>query len=268
MHITAQDINMLAQFCGTRDLPVLTKQALQQQYGMDQVDVMVLFGGSILAGGDLLAKAMQEGIAKHYVIVGGVGHTTQTLRDQMQIINPDWDTTDQPESALFAQYLQCKYHLQPDWIETQSTNCGNNITLLLELLQQHDVECHSILLSQDASMQRRMAATLRKYRPDWQILNQATYQVEVLAQDGTLGYRDVPKGMWTLDRYISLLLGEIPRLRDDQNGYGPNGLGFIAHEEIPIAVEQAFDRLSAQHQTLVRVANPAYQNKLENQPSM
>jgi hypothetical protein len=41
---------------------------------------MVLFGGSILAGGNILAQAMFANIAKIYVIVGGAGHTTDTLR--------------------------------------------------------------------------------------------------------------------------------------------------------------------------------------------
>ncbi|WP_029319052.1 hypothetical protein [Butyrivibrio sp. AE3004] len=28
-------------------------------------------------------------------------------------------------------------------------------------------------------------------------------------------------GMWNLDRYVNLLMGEIPWLQDDINGYGP-----------------------------------------------
>ena len=28
-------------------------------------------------------------------------------------------------------------------------------------------------------------------------------------------------GLWTKDRFIDLIMGEIPRLRDDENGYGP-----------------------------------------------
>lgn len=42
----------------------------------------------------------------------------------------------------------------------------------------------------------------------------------------------------------SLALGEIPRLRDDENGYGPRGRGFIAHVDIPEAVEAAWRRLA------------------------
>lgn len=51
--------------------------------------------------------------------------------------------------------------------------------------------------------------------------------------------------LWSMDRYISLVLGEIPRLRDDEEGYGPLGKGFITHVDIPEEVEVAWKRLSA-----------------------
>ena len=43
---------------------------------------MVLFGGSIIAGGDILAEAIQNEVAKKNIIVGGAGHTTETLRNK------------------------------------------------------------------------------------------------------------------------------------------------------------------------------------------
>ena len=39
--------------------------------------------------------------------------------------------------------------------------------------------------------------------------------------------------MWNIDKYIELLMGEIPRLTDNINGYGPQGKDFIAHVDIP-----------------------------------
>ena len=32
-------------------------------------------------------------------------------------------------------------------------------------------------------------------------------------------------------------MGEVPRLRDDEHGYGPLGRGFIAHVDVPDEVE-------------------------------
>ena len=76
----AECINILGKFCGKRDISELTAEQIRSRYGVNQADVMVLFGGSIICGGDVLAQAMQNNIAKKYMIVGGEGHTTETLR--------------------------------------------------------------------------------------------------------------------------------------------------------------------------------------------
>ncbi|BCP60986.1 TPA: hypothetical protein U0919_002008 [Streptococcus suis] len=49
-------------------------QALQAEQGLEQVNVLAFFGGSILAGGEQLAEAIRNKLAKTYVIVGGAGH--------------------------------------------------------------------------------------------------------------------------------------------------------------------------------------------------
>lgn len=252
----AQQINMLGAYCGVRDVDALSKEALRQRYGFDQADVMTLFGGSILCGGDVLAQAMEVGVAKTYVIVGGAGHTTPTLRQVMAQAFPGLDTMELSEAALFDAYIHQKYGLRADYLEQRSTNCGNNITNLLALLEREDVAWQSMILCQDATMQRRMDATLRKHRPDAVIVNFAAYQATVLETGAGLRYAEPLPGMWDMQRYINLLMGEIPRLRDDANGYGPLGKGFIAHVDIPPQVLAAHAALSKQFCT--REANPQF----------
>ena len=67
--------------------------------------------------------------------------------------------------------------------------------------------------------------------------------------------------MWEMERYVSLLMGEIPRLGDDENGYGPSGRDFIAHVEIPEEVRHAFEELKKRYGDHVREANPLYASK-------
>ena len=246
-------INTLAGFLARRDLPLRTPQSMQQCTGLDQCDVCVLFGGSIVPGGDEMAHAIRSGIARTYVIAGGAGHTTPTLRAHMHTLFPDADTAAMPESALFQMYLNRKHGLHADYLETQSTNCGNNITNLLALLEDNGIPRQSMLLMQDGAMQRRMGLTLQKYAPDTRILHYAVYQAhltESMAFDPPIPY------MWDADHFAALLLGEIARLRDDENGYGPRGKNFIAHEDIPPDVEQAFAALQRHYE--VRDANPAF----------
>lgn len=84
----ANCINVLGNFCGKRDIDELTTFELMKKYGVEKADVMVLFGGSILAGGDVLANAMKNDVAKKYVIVGGRGHTTVSLEEQFYKLYP------------------------------------------------------------------------------------------------------------------------------------------------------------------------------------
>jgi hypothetical protein len=255
---TAERFNILGSFLGKHDVPELTADNLQGKYGFRAADVMVLFGGSILAGGDVLAQAMQNNIAKKYGIVGGAGHTTETLRQKMKEAVPGMNTDGMTEAELFSGYLQYKYHLQPDFLECRSTNCGNNCTYLLGLLKEKGISFNSIILTQDAAMQRRMDAVLRKYEPDKIIINYAAYAAELIIKDDMLEFKKNTAGMWEPERYITLLMGEIPRLSDTKGGYGPQGKNYLAHVDIPEEVYQAFAELKKHYGASIRNANPLY----------
>lgn len=255
----AHCINIIGRFCGKRDIPYLTIEELERKYNISQVDVMVLFGGSIICGGDVLANAIKNNIAKIYIIVGGSGHTTETLRIKMNNEFPSIETNGLSEAEIFAKYLKYKYELEVDYLECNSTNCGNNITFLLNLLKENNISFSSILLAQDATMQHRMEAGLRKYiNDDITIVNYAVYSAKVIVKNSELVFEDRILGMWDMDRYITLLMGEIPRLSDNEYGYGPRGKDFIAHVNIPDEVEKAFLELQEIYPNMVREANPLY----------
>ena len=150
----AENINILAKFLGTRDIDALNQEELFKRYGIHQADVMVLFGGSIVEGGDVLASGIKNFVAEKYIIVGGAGHTTDTLRQVVHLEYPDIETTDLSEAEIFQKYIKHVYGCKADYLETKSTNCGNNITYLLDLLKENNISFNSIILSQDASMPR------------------------------------------------------------------------------------------------------------------
>lgn len=256
---TSKNINTLGRFCGKRDIDELTQEQLYNKYKIKQADVMVLFGGSIISGGDVLAYAMKNNVAKTYVIVGGAGHTTETLRLKMHEAFPDIETKGLPEAKVFNEYIKYKYRVEADFLECNSTNCGNNITYLLELLNENNIQFKSIILSQDATMQHRMEAGLKKYiNDDTIIINYATYLAEIIVKNSELIYKNDIWGMWDIDRYINLLMGEIPRLSDNESGYGPKGKDFIAHVDIPLEVKSAFEELCSEYNGMIREANPLY----------
>ncbi len=100
---------------------------------------------------------------------------------------------------------------------------------------------------------------LKKYINDnVTIINYATYCAKVLNQNDELVYEEDLHGMWPINRYVNLLTGEIPRLSDDANGYGPNGKNYIAHVDIPENVKIAFEELKMVFGSEIRPANPLY----------
>ena len=111
-------------------------------------------------------------------------------------------------------------------------------------------------------MQHRMEAGLRKYTSDdILIINYAAYKTEVVVQEDQLTYASDIHGMWDMERYVALLMGEIPRLTDNENGYGPKGKNFIAHVDIPKEVEFAFEELKKEYGESIREADPVYASK-------
>ena len=194
------------------------------------------------------------------MIVGGIGHTTQFLQNVLHRSYPRIVTEKRPEADIMSEYIRMKYGIGDILIENRSTNCGNNITFALEKLKEKHIYPGSIVIVQDAAMQCRMDAGFRKYADsNTLIINYAAYKVQFTVKNGklTLSPSDI-WGMWTPEQYSTLLMGEIPRLRDDENGYGPLGKNFIAHVELPRKVLHAFDTLKNDFGAEIRTANSVY----------
>lgn len=67
--------------CGVWDVAWLGRETLRDAVVPDgQFDVAMLMGKATLAGADVFAEAMRDGVARTYVPIGGAGHTTETFR--------------------------------------------------------------------------------------------------------------------------------------------------------------------------------------------
>ena len=254
-----ENLNILEDFLAKRDLKELTQAALQEKYKIKQVDVLILFGGCIPEGCEVFYQAYRNNFAKHYMIVGGTGHTTGSLRQKMQPVLPNFSTADKSEAEIMQAYLKQKYNMENCILESKSTNCGNNVTNALAKLDELNIKPQTIAFIQDATMQHRMEAGFRKYAGGVKLINFAGYKLYFTVKDNKLALTD--NNLWSRDKYIELLLGEIPRLRDDKDGYGPNGKDFIAHVDIPAEVETAFRQLKEQLNIQTRKANKIFATK-------
>ncbi len=259
----AESANRIAAWCSVRDLSALTQEETRRVSGEAQLDLMVAFGGGVIQVADTLAEAMRVGLAQRYAIVGGIGHSTEGLRRCMRPLQAKspagsalrmLDLESSSEARMMASYLQERYQLSPDWLEERSTNCGNNISFLLDLIDAQGFRPRSVLLCQDAVMQRRMVATLARQVQDrpafsqMRVLSYSGYEARVVWDDvhGELTYAEpAPRGMWPLSEYLDMLVAEVARLTDDAQGYGPRGRDFIVHLEVPTEVKDAARELQS-----------------------
>ena len=194
------------------------------------VDLMLLFGGSLPPTWQVAAAAVKAREVGALMLVGGRGHTTDALLAAMDL-DPGSDVT---EAAVMAQWFREVHDIRDVLLETRSTNCGNNITMAEQVAREHGVRPRTVALVQDPTMQRRMDA---RFRHTWSLAGAVA--VNRPGPDS--------REAWPWQRWVSLVIGEVPRLRDDADGYGPRGRGFIAHVDVPEEVEAAHRAVVAVH---------------------
>ncbi|KAI5201373.1 hypothetical protein E4T39_05293 [Aureobasidium subglaciale] len=136
-------------------------------------------------------------------------------------------------------------------VEDQSTNCGANALETRKLLQKNGISVSrgKVLIIQDPTMSLRTKASFEKAFEDDEVIFEAcpTFAPKVIEVDGRLRFDESvgveEANLWEMDRFLGLILGEVARLGDDENGYGPRGKGFIGHVDVPDVVLEAYGRL-------------------------
>ncbi|CVL03269.1 related to DUF218 domain protein [Fusarium mangiferae] len=186
----------------------------------------------------------------------------------------------QPEARVFQTLVEQFFHLEVEQdnlvttgkhptqrlsilIEDASTNCALNAVYTRKILDQHGYTSPcSIVVAQDPTMCRRTVAAFEQVYSDkiddtpvfasWPTFvprvavqdsgaqNQASGLTSYLRYDIADFDKNQNDGLWSMERLMSLLVGEIPRMTDNENGYGPRGKGSIVHVDIPQDVEDAW----------------------------
>jgi len=243
-------INKISEFLAVRDISALNPTELERKFGLKKVDVLVLLGNSIPYTVQCAANVWKNNMCDKILISGGVGHSTQLLRDEVRK-NSEFNlirVDDRSEADIFFDIMTKIYGVSPDKIiiENKSTNCGDNAKKTIELLCKLNIKYRSLILIQDPTMQLRTFASFSKYTydNDVKLVNYAPFipKIDIDLRLSNVG----TNGAWDEKRYLELLMGEIPRLRDDENGYGPNGKDFIVHVNIPREIEEVYNILKRQ----------------------
>lgn len=218
-----------------RCLTWLTQPAIP----LREIDGLVLCGNSLPLTAQLAALFAIEQQLPTVIIAGGVGHATKYLRQNMGVIN------DLSEAELMTDLVRQAGYQGEILQDKTSTNTGTNASHALALAP---TDWQHVMLVQDPLLALRCQLTFEKV---WGTAVQFTRilptnfqltQLEPLVFGANQAYRNA----WPTAYFTELLLGEIQRLWDTPQGYGPNGAGYIPHVDLPIDVQQAYQRLIQQ----------------------
>lgn len=253
---TVADINVVANFVSDAQLEDLSSAP--------PLDCIVLCASAVLYGAEEVFDALscRPSLTKCLVLCGGIGHSTQLMHDAIKR-HPRYskiaqDVQNLPEARMLEKILD-EFFVRSEMtkegceilIEDQSTNCGQNASCSRGILDQAGFQgINTCLIVQDPTMMRRTRASFERVYEDATIpvsfINCPGWVPQVrLSRSSLLEYDTVvePSGLWDQSRFLELIMGEIPRLRDDESGYGPRGKGFISHVDVPCEVELAWSQL-------------------------
>ncbi|MDD9150167.1 MULTISPECIES: YdcF family protein [unclassified Sporolactobacillus] len=235
--------NHIGSFLSYRNYENLNAEALKKQFGTLQADVLLVLGNSIPYTAELAAKLYKNGICKKIMFSGGVGHSTPILRENAKQKYPFLNVENKSEAFILAEIAKQQENILTEDIllEEKSSNTGENALFSLNLLQNQNISHNSLILIQDPLLQLRSFATLQHYFSNSKI-NILSFSpfIPYLNEQFNFASQSEICGMWSLKRFIELIIGEIPRLRDDRYGYGPCGKHYMIHIDIPPRIEEEY----------------------------
>lgn len=185
-----------------------------------QADCVILAGNAVMPTIDAACKSARDQQIP-LLISGGIGHSTTFLYSAIAQ-HPHYNTirtTGRAEATILADIAHQFWHIPHEkiWIEDQSTNCGENARFSIALLNQAVERVHTAIVVQDPTMQRRTMATFRRMTgdnpdaPRW--LSYPGFVPQLGNNADSVIFVNPLQGLWPVERYLSLLTGELPRLR-------------------------------------------------------
>lgn len=254
---TVSDVNLLARF--------LAHEQIQDLSAYHPVGCIVICASAVLYQAEQLFRVLEArpDLAKTVVLCGGIGHSTPLIYEAVSKSSNykalAKEVTCLPEARVLEKIMNRFFDVSAITsegckilIEDKSTNCGANASQSRKVLEESGVPTpKTCVVVQDPTMALRTVASFEKTYEDLEappkFLSCPIFVPKMQLLDSELQYSvaDVPEiELWEISRFFDLIIGEIPRLRDDKEGYGPKGKAFIAHVEILVEVEEAWRRLS------------------------
>lgn len=180
-------------------------------------DCILALGSHDTRVAERAAELYHQGWAPLLIFSGGLGRLTEGL----------WTET---EGDLFARIAMEKgVPPQNILIENRSTNTGENIRFVRQLLHEKSLSPQTFIVVQKPYMERRALATFEKAWPG----------KGFVVTSPQIAFEDYPTGDITPEQVINIMLGDLQRIKIYPQK------GFQTYQEIPADVWQAFEKLVA-----------------------
>lgn len=184
---------------------------------IEKSDCIIVLGSHDTRVAERGADLFLQGYAEYIIFSGGLGNLTQGV----------WDETEADKFAKVA--LKMGVPQNKILIENKSTNTGQNIQFVYELLQKKNLHPKSMILVQKPYMERRTFATFMKQWPG--------KNIKILITSPEILFVDYPNEEIPIEKVINIMVGDLQRIKIYPEK------GFQIFQEIPEDVWQAYEEL-------------------------
>jgi uncharacterized SAM-binding protein YcdF (DUF218 family) len=180
-------------------------------------DCILTLGSHDTRVAERAASLYHEGWAPLLIFAGGLGRLTEGV----------WS---EPEAELFARIaIEKGVPKEAILIENKSTNTGENIRLVQELLKAKALNPQSFIVVQKPYMERRSYATFARNWPE----------KSFVVTSPQIPFEAYPTPAIPLEQVINIMVGDLQRIKVYPEK------GFQVYQEIPDSVCLAYERLVA-----------------------
>jgi uncharacterized SAM-binding protein YcdF (DUF218 family) len=184
-------------------------------HALEKSDCILVLGSHDLRVAERGANLYNDGWAPLLIFSGGLGNLTKGM----------WQESEADKFAAIAIDLGVPRHAII--IENESTNTGENILFTQHLLKSSNLDPQSFIVVQKPYMERRSYATFKKHWPD----------KKLIVTSPQIAFEEYANNEIPLEKVINIMVGDLQRIK-----YYPEK-GFQIYQEIPLAIEEALQRL-------------------------
>ena len=183
------------------------------RHELKSMDAVFALGSSDTRVAEWAADLFLQGLGEYLILAGKYGKVQKFAKTEAETFGDIARERGVPGDKII--------------LETRSTNTGENILFVKELLAKKNLDIKSFLLVQKPYMERRTYATFKKQWPE----------AECIVNSPPISYDEYGNDSRFHDRWIDIMVGDLQRIKEYP------ALGYQIEQNIPEQVWEAYERL-------------------------